>query len=103
MKHRTILFSSLLILSSNALALPDLSEPNDIVNVGNNAVEIINTNDNSILECNVVSAKLQGCKSTTVSGLVSPYRAVIAKTLPNVSQVLVTQKNSGEIDSFIIK
>ncbi|RLV59413.1 hypothetical protein D5018_12330 [Parashewanella curva] len=96
MKHRTILLSSLLMLSSNVLALPDLSEPNDIVNVGNNNIEIINTQDNSILECEDIGGKLQGCKTTTVTGLVSPFRAVVARGEIGYPRVFITKKNSSE-------
>ncbi|MGB0895223.1 MAG: hypothetical protein ACPGUD_12515 [Parashewanella sp.] len=102
MKLQLLLFSGLLLFSQAVFSLPDLSEPNDIFAVGNNAIDIINTNDNSILQCDLVSDKLQGCRSKIVSGLNSPYRAVVAKIHADVAKIFVTHKQGSDIHWFPI-
>ncbi|RLV60101.1 hypothetical protein D5018_08770 [Parashewanella curva] len=97
MKSRQLLFWFSILISQFASALPDLSEPNDIVKIENNAVEITNTGDNTILECNVIGSKLQGCKTSSVGGLIEPYRAVVTDSLVGIPRVFFTRKNSSEI------
>ncbi|RLV58723.1 hypothetical protein D5018_15805 [Parashewanella curva] len=98
---RKALFCGLAFFTVNsAMALPDLSEPNDIVPVYENVVEILNSNDNTILECNVVLAKLQDCKTKTVNGLNEPYRGASSKNLGQQQVVYVTEKGVSGLFSF---
>ncbi|RLV59412.1 hypothetical protein D5018_12325 [Parashewanella curva] len=101
MKAKTFLFLAAFSICHQALALPDLSEPNDVLRTSwDNVIEIINTRDSTILECRLIADKLQGCKSKTISGLHSPYRAVMPPNLSRWFRIFVTQKDTSNIFSF---
>ncbi|RLV59414.1 hypothetical protein D5018_12335 [Parashewanella curva] len=92
--------SVVLSLTTPAMALPTLSEPNDIVPVYQNIVEILNTKDNSILECAVIEGKLQDCQSKNVAGLDAPYRAVAAAGTTQTQMVYVAEKGEAGLFGF---
>lgn len=91
------------LVSPAGQALPDLSEPNDVISTDyvSNTVEILNTQDNSILQCEIISGLLQNCKSMSVQGLNSPYRGVALYPWgESKGWVYVAAKNSNTIVSY---
>ncbi|RLV60102.1 hypothetical protein D5018_08775 [Parashewanella curva] len=103
MKLKNLQYLVLLMASQAAHALPDLSEPNDILMAEwNNTVEILNTRDSTILECLVVNHRLQECKTKTVKGLTSPYKGQMPAGFIGWPLIFVSQKNTTNIYEYDI-
>ncbi len=85
---------------NSALALPILSEPNDIVSVKSNIVYITNSNDGSILQCNVVDHHLQNC-DTKSTGMTAPFRIAVVSRVDNSQRLYITKKDTNTIYSLI--
>ncbi|RLV60099.1 hypothetical protein D5018_08760 [Parashewanella curva] len=99
-----LLFGSLaLAISNSVMALPSLSQPSDIFNVGmwNSIVEITNAGNNSILQCQLVEARLQNCQSITIDGLTAPFLAGVAYSPSDgTPTVYVTQKGTANLFGY---
>ncbi|MGB0894716.1 MAG: hypothetical protein ACPGUD_09940 [Parashewanella sp.] len=100
MKLKMLVGSLTLVFVNSVMALPNLSEPNDIFPVYENIVEILNSNDSSILECNLVEGKLEACESKSVNGLVSPFRGAAAVGYLRSQVVYVAEKGINGLYSF---
>ncbi|RLV60100.1 hypothetical protein D5018_08765 [Parashewanella curva] len=91
MKLSTLLCCLLIFVFNPAMALPDLSLPNDILTISNNVIEILNTGDSSILECSLIFGKLRSCETKYIDGLVLPYRAASDGKIGVPSTVYITE------------